>query len=404
MTPALAFDAGVPHRDRLLDCEEMQDHLAGIRGSATRDLPSIVRVKYQPGRSLRVVYRFSADRRAPDIVSCRTFPAKTMFWRFPADRRLQRIDALLRPAEGLASCFGRAWTRSQLAAYSPEKSAVVACLTIEGDTLGYAKQYASPADALNAEHTQRYVASSLDDAGPLRVPRVLGRNAAAHIVFSDVAPGTPVTDLVGAEFLHGAGVLGAALAQLHGVPIPSHLMSGDVRPSAALSDAASVIGRVQPWLAESAHDVAKILRSTCPSISQPVLLHGDVHLKNAFIDNEAISLIDLDQAAFGSPAVDIGSVVALFRSRAAAGICTRDEADTVISQFLSGYSRVRTLPSDSEIRWHTAAALVTERAVRAISRMRVALLQRLDVLLYEAGRLARPARPARNARQRGETR
>ncbi len=225
-----------------------------------------------PAEAFALSTGFRPTRRAPDIVSCRTFPAKTMFWKFPADRRLQGIDALIRPAKGLASCFGRAWTRSVLAAYlSPEKSAVVACLTIEGDTLGYAKQYASPAEALNAEHTQRCVASSLDDAGPLRVPRVRGRNAAAHIVFSDVAPGTPVTNLVGAEVLHGAGVLGAALAQLHSVPIPTHLMSADVRPSPALSDAAALIGRVQPWLAESAHDVAKILGSTCPSISQPVI-------------------------------------------------------------------------------------------------------------------------------------
>jgi hypothetical protein len=37
------------------------------------------------------------------------------------------------------------------------------------------------------------------------------------------------------------------------------------------------------------------------------------------------------------------------------------------SAFLSGYRAVRALPPDLSLRWHTAAALVAERGVRAVN-------------------------------------
>jgi Ser/Thr protein kinase RdoA (MazF antagonist) len=390
MNTVLAFDPGVPQRDRLLDCDRMRRVLARIRRGSTGDMPSIVRVKYQPGRTLRVVYRFHGGAGTPEIVSCRTFlPAKTRFWKFPDDRRLQGIDSLFSPAALPDGCLAGAWTKSRLAAYSPEKSVVVACGSAHGDTIGYAKKYPSLRDALSAEGIQRFVASAVAEDGPLRVPRIRGRREAAHLLFSDVAAGTPMTHLAGDWFTAAAGLLGAALGELHNLARPDHLSLRLVEPASGLMSAAATISRVRPRLARSASDLASALENSAPPRAASVLLHGDVHLKNAFVHGRAVWLIDLDQAAVGAPAVDIGSVLALFRSRALSGSNARDEAEAVASAFLEGYARVRSLPAAADINWHTAAALLTERAVRAISRMRRPLLSRLDLLLADARRLAR---------------
>jgi len=45
---------------------------------------------------------------------------------------------------------------------------------------------------------------------------------------------------------------------------------------------------------------------------------------------------------------------------------------------------VRSLPRGDEIRWYTAAALLTERALRAVNRIRPEGLAVLDRLLDEA--------------------
>ena len=54
------------------------------------------------------------------------------------------------------------------------------------------------------------------------------------------------------------------------------------------------------------------------------------------------------------------------------------------SAFLSGYRAVRALPPDLSLRWHTAAALVAERGVRAVNRVHLPTLDRLPELLEAA--------------------
>ncbi len=58
----------------------------------------------------------------------------------------------------------------------------------------------------------------------------------------------------------------------------------------------------------------------------------------------------------------------------------RQSASTV----LAGYASVRPLPAATAVRWYTAAALLTERALRAVTWMRLEALTHLDVLLADA--------------------
>ena len=56
--------------------------------------------------------------------------------------------------------------------------------------------------------------------------------------------------------------------------------------------------------------------------------------------------------------------------------------------FLDGYATVRTVPAYWSVRWHTAAALLTERALRSVNRVRPAGLAHLAELLDEGLALA----------------
>jgi hypothetical protein len=65
------------------------------------------------------------------------------------------------------------------------------------------------------------------------------------------------------------------------------------------------------------------------------------------------------------------------------GLTTRS-GSALSAAFRAGYASAGTLPSEKQLRWHTAAALLTERAVRAIHRIRWVGLQRISALLREA--------------------
>jgi aminoglycoside phosphotransferase (APT) family kinase protein len=117
------------------------------------------------------------------------------------------------------------------------------------------------------------------------------------------------------------------------------------------------------------------LIATAPGSAPSVCLHGDVHLKNAIVRDGDVALIDLDQVATGPAAADVGSLLAALR---AAGVDGE-------SSVLAGYGRTAPHPLDRDaLRWHVAAALVAERALRAITRVRADSLKQLPRLIAEA--------------------
>jgi len=152
---ALAPDAGVPCRDRLLNVSCVRARLERRLHNQRLDGLMTVKAKYRVGHSLRVVYRVSTAS-GSTLVTARTFsdPAErvaalarphtarvsplllppvfaepdlgAVFWTFPNDRRLDGLDRLL---SAVASPLRRLSTSSvqpALAGYTPEKCAVVA--------------------------------------------------------------------------------------------------------------------------------------------------------------------------------------------------------------------------------------------------------------------------------------
>ena len=412
----LAADPVVPGRDALLDAGGMRRHFRRVFPSMGLGSVAIRRVKYRVGESLRVLYAIETAG-GTALVSARTrqagasqplaartpsdaegtFPPDfedealgARFCTFPHDRRLGCFQRLLDPAPELAEIMNGRWVASRVAGYAPEKAVIVACLDAAGAVIGYAKLHALEADAAAAAAIQHALAGAVASSG-IRIPRVLHRDPAAPIVVSEAAAGVRLADIGAAGAADAVHRLGAGIGALHQVPPPSVLASRRYPSALRVRQAADLAGAVDPRVLSGARLLAERLLGAAPDAEpgarEAVVLHGDVHLKNAVLDGDRLWLIDFDQAAAGPAAADLGSFIGLLRSRAVADLLRRRTALELERRFLEGYASVRPLPPPAAIAWHAAAALLQERVVRAISRMRRPLLANLAGLIDEAGNL-----------------
>ena len=398
MPTTLAHDPAVPSRDRLLNTGEMRARFSRHFGGAIAVRRA--RVKYRPSESLRVVYHLG---RGEAVVTARTFPPGHLipnassvdadfyipelgaaFWTFPHDRRIRDIRHLLCPDADLRARVP-GWDTTRVVAYAPEKCAVFACLDSARRPVAYAKVFADVSLLTQICALHRDIVSSIGTRRDLTIARILAEAPQRRAVFIAPAHGRRVADLTGDQLPETLRRLGRVLAHVHQSPVLETLAPFQRTTFQSLHDAALLVGFVRPGLKHQALLLADDLVNARPAGEERVLLHGDLHLKNAFADEDRITLIDFDQAAFGPAAADVGSLLAAIRSR----------GHDLAGPFLDGYAEVGPLPSKASLAWHEAAALLTERAVRAITRMRLEMLTRLDRLIEDARELALTARRAR---------
>jgi Phosphotransferase enzyme family len=382
----LAPDPGVPQRDALLD----PARIAAVFGA---DRAERVNAKYRVGESLRVAYRLHMGGRTHTVAG-RTFtgrsarvysraaagavPAQglpgvvhapdleTVFWAFPNDRRL----AALKHLAELDALVGQPVAATELVAYAPERAATLKALDEAGRVLAFVKLHW---DAAEREHAAAKHAS--DAIGPddplLRLPRVLaarGDALALEPLAGERLDG--VDHLVPA--LHR---LGAALARLHAIEPPARRFDR-VDPH-RLEEAARVIAAARPDCADAAHRLLERLGSAPEG--EPVHLHGDTNLRNALLDGRRIALVDLEDAAAGPAAADIGFVVAGLLAAHAQRRITAARRDALEHALLSGYGAP--VPG---LGWHVAAAVLARIAVPAVGRVRPVALAHLEPLLTAA--------------------
>jgi aminoglycoside phosphotransferase len=412
----LAPDPGVPGRDVLLDADQMADRLARLLG---QDRPAAIdryergRVKYKVGESLRLVHEIEVDG-APCIVASRTFPdgrsatvferaleearaggplrpvahdpeLQTVFWTFPNDRKIATLPALVPETGTVSHLLGRPIARTALAAYAPEKSATAACFhDPAGRPVAYAKVFAD-AGELRASHRAHSAIFELLGAGAsaLRTPDVLACSDEARMLVVEAMEGRRIDALRGPELLAAMHRFGAALATLHSLPVPDGLPRFTRLDAERQAPAADLIGRARPDVAAAAAQLADDLRAAAPAPGEAVVLHGDVHLKNGVCQGRRVALIDLDQAGLGPAAADLGSALAGLRYHHLVG----DEVargERVQQALLDGYAEARDLPDPETLRWHVAAALLSERALRAVNRIRPEGLALLGEVLSDA--------------------
>jgi Ser/Thr protein kinase RdoA (MazF antagonist) len=401
----LARDEAVPTRDELLEPAVFAEAVAAASGlraqvAARRRL----RATYQVGRSLRVVHELDVDG-SRQLVAARTFERSlpelfdrarehagtngplppvllledlgAVAWVYPNDRK---VRGLLELPETIASLLRRDGLTVELVAWAPEKSATVVC-TDSGSPLAFAKAYATEVAARTSSfHNDLH--ARLAGADTVAIPRALG--SSANVLAVENADGTPLAQLDGSAAVAAYARFGRALATLHSIAPPAGAEPfRRLRPERVAS-AAALIGRIRPDVSEAVLKLARELVEHASHASGHACLHGDAHPKNAIDDGARVALIDLDQVAAGTAAAELGGVLAGIGYRTVTGEVAEETAGIRERAFLDEYAGVGQLPDTTELAWHTAAALLVERAARSVTRVRTEGLRRLPELVAEA--------------------
>jgi Ser/Thr protein kinase RdoA (MazF antagonist) len=377
----LAPDPAVPQRDALLDERYMASRLGAVRCER-------INAKYRVGDSLRVVYRADTDR----VLAGRTFRGRsrsvfrraaaasepgavlhleeleTVFWTFPNDRRLAGLRVFDPRSGALEALVGAPVARTRLMAYAPERAATAECRDADDRVLAYVKVHWDAAER-ELDNTEAAGAAVGMNDPHLRLARVLAHSLPDQALVYEPLAGDRLDGID--DLAPALRALGAALATLHDVrPLPERRF--DRLDPERLALAAEVVGRARPDCARAAAALHARLAGGPPE-SEPVHLHGDANLRNALLDGGRVGLVDLEDAAAGPAAADLGFVIAALLARGKVGEWA----------LLDGYSRVAPVPSAEVLRWHVAASVLARVAVPAVGRIRPALLGRLKSLLEQ---------------------
>ncbi len=427
---AFAPDAGVPAREALLDTAGLAprlDALLGLRGPVGIERLERVRAKYRVGRGLGLLFRVRAAG-ADHLVSARSFEPgggarnferalagalesppgplrpvalapelETVFWTFPNDRRIRSLALVAGPSGDLARLAGGPCA-PRLVAYVPEKAATARCEDATGADRAYVKVYGSEEGArADAIHAAVWAAASTVPG--LRVPRPLAYDAHRRALALEAIVGEPL-ETCGVADLHARlAALGAALATLHDASPPAGLRPLERLAPAGLERAAELIARIRPDVGDASRGLAEALGAAYEERDDQAWLHGDAHPKNVIVTQHGIALVDLDQAAIGPVAADLGGVLGRLRYLRLVGALPARRERALMASLLRGYSSNREPPDGRSIAWHLAASLLGERALRAVTRIRAEGLRHLGELIEAAREECRQSRPARLPRR-----
>ena len=394
-TPLLALDPALPQRDLLLDETLMAEYLSRLVARygdfGIRDCERL-RTKYRVGTSLRVLYEISGNghsyriaaralprtrrvaNRLPSHVEVNAPELNTTFWIFPHDRKINNLSVLADIPDEIQNIEGQTWIKSRIVAHAPEKSVTAQCLGEDEQVIAYAKIYAGD-EGRRIFETYAHVAKTLTTR-EVQVPRALAYFEKHHLLLLESVPGVSLSSQPEDAFFR----LGAALRKLHEIDSPPSTSHTTRLTPAALTQATATISQARPDVAATVHRLSTKLSAQYANC-QPVFLHGDVHPKNILVNDDQLFLLDLDQAATGAAEVDLGSVIAGLYCDACTGTRTWPEASSLKQALLAGYGAP---PDSPTLRWHIAAALLQERALRAVTRVRTATLQKLNDLLLTA--------------------
>ena len=375
-TNLLEFDENLPNRDEFLDADLMKIRLSEILNIHINAC-EIRRAKYQIDHSLRVLYRIKTEEKRT-FVSARIYaenPARTDYFVFPHDRKIKNLRILESPLKSFSSF----WKSSKVAAYAPEKCVTAECLDDAQNTFAYAKIYAEK-EFRTGEKVFRFLS---EQSAKSLFPKVLGFDETNKVVILKTVRGKRLAELDKTQNKQAFRMLGIAIGELHGIKTKVDLPSFSRLSPDRIEKTVKTISPCRPDCKIQAEKLAeKLLEKYNFANEEKTVLHGDVHPKNGILQDDAtLTLIDFDQLSYGNPAAEIGSFLAGLHYKKIVGLDTEKDCQAFSEAFLLGYAEIRNLPSQESISWHTATALLTERASRSISRIRVEGLQNFSQIL-----------------------
>jgi len=273
---------------------------------------------------------------------------------------------------------GVAWDQSVLVQYAPERSATVQLLDTNGHITGYAKAYRDR-DVMDIAEDYNRVAASITVFDGVRTPRALGWARPDRIVVLEPMRGRTWTQLPADLQPEAMQRLGRALGNVHNMPTVFGNGPFQRYRLERVVNSADLVALARDDVAADARRLGDRLADEPPARAPVVGLHGDMHTENVLFHGEEVHIIDFDQGGSGPASADLGSIMA---SLLTYQLVNPDKAvDGLSAALLDGYRSAAPLPSESDLRWYTAAAFVAERAIRAVNRINESTLAVLPELL-----------------------
>ena len=283
---------------------------------------------------------------------------------FPFDSQLRSLARFADPETRAALLRQRfpqmpgLWTAELSAlAYKPERRFVAQLLAPTGER-AVLRLYTEP-----GFEAARTAARAFRSHGSLRVASWLGRSVRHRALLLEWLPGRTAYEMTrrGAD-QQGAAALeaaGSALAVLHAQPGVGLPVRGRAEVSNSLGRAAAAVAEVCPDLSRSVHRLADRLAarlSEFPEVGRAI--HGDFHPQQVLIDGARASILDLDRAALGDPAADLGLFLAHLERDELHGQVAEGAVDTFGEALRRGYEREGGRAVGSRIEAHRAAGLL----------------------------------------------
>lgn len=417
--------------------ELLRTELQQVDSSVELSELQILDVRYEPGRRCEVLYRIkgvdrNGGRSVKQLLAGRLLPSgeqpvppstelvdryrrdterglntpwlfleqpRLVLYAFPIDPALPWLfDALSETA--VADGLGRLWeerkvrvrrVRIERLGYTPGARAA-----FDYQVLGESRRTGEPElrQLIGKMHAKKPAARLFAGSwalwqaarGRVDLAPPIGFVAPLNLTFQERVPGQRLGGLAGAPaFTQHARRTARALAQLHGLEFPLWTRRKPAEEAGVVLRWAAVLLAVRPDLArriEQLRDRLVCELETRTTLKGPV--HGDFHHTNVLVDGDRITIIDLDEMAFGDPLLDVGRFMASTRIPSLRTFGTVDGLHDARETFLAEYLR-RNPDDERRARMFEAATLFTA-AASAFRIQRPRWHEEVEILLEEAER------------------
>lgn len=409
---------------------------------------AIEHVRYKPGRNCLVSYKLTIEdantqSRREQVVCGRIYPhqggeshyrkaqRKTLVpsdigpsllhieplemvaWLYPNERKLEGLPALANSEhlrthilpELVARYWGEDWllaeAESNVVHYVPEHTfSVKVDLTlkrrltqdVEHATV-FGKTYYNGQGYTTYRNMRRLWVANQTHASALNVPKPLLYQPEFHLLWQEGVEGNTLLEHQRNNG-QAAGLYsraGAAVAGLHRTALGCREAVTVADVAARLQSLPRLVGEhVAGTHAALQPVIERLLKHIPDSRSlRMATLHGDLHAQNILIGDD-VFLIDLDNLTTGPALRDIGSFIAEMLYRALLAGEPPPATYGLISRFVNGYSdNISWRIKSTDLAWFTAAALLSERVHRCVSRAKAGRAELISDLITLADRVCR---------------
>lgn len=243
----------------------------------------------------------------------------------------------------------------QRLAYKPERRYVARVVTRRGSQ-AVVKLYTG-----RGYHTAQRNAAAFESRGSLRIAPCLGSSDSRSVVAFQWLPGHLLSEtLLNPDLdLHAVRSVGGALAELHGQDPQGLACLTREAETASLRAVATQVAFVCPSVSGTAYYLARGLGARLMEETpknRPI--HGDFYAKQVLLADGTVAILDLDRAARGDPAADLGLFIAHLQRDVLRGNLSQGQLGPLTGAFLEGYEAAARHPIPTGVELYIAVGLL----------------------------------------------